>query len=221
MKQRTVLESKRASLYYDLMQQVKQYDVNPIMKHDVKDELYAMLKENELRNESIESLFPEGTSIFIQGLVAELKKKTLKEHVLELCMLLFGVYAACGLLSIIIRFSETGTMLQTINLDFGFMIKIVLYMMIALMGRKIREHCLINQRGVLIQWGGYGVVVFVAVPLLYFSNTLSAHPAFHVELPCLFTTIISMASTLCLALVLQKLYHQDMRAYLRKDGERI
>lgn len=216
MEQR-ILEQDRACLYYDLIQELKQYDLNPIMKHDVKDELYAMLKENELRNESIEHLFPQGTSVFMKNLISVIQKKTKKEHILELLIFLFGVCAIYGVIGMFIHLSETGTFLQYLTLDLGFMMKLVLYVIIGKAGKQIRQMRLSHEKNAYVTWSWYAILLVVAVPLIMMLNHLSSEPLWNLRLPCLPMTLGSIAILIWLIKYLLNQYHQDVIFYIKKE----
>lgn len=215
MEQR-ILEQERACLYYDLMQELKQYDLNPIMKHDVKDELYAMLKENELRNESIEHLFPQGTSVFIKNLTSVMQKKTKKEHILELLIFLFGVCAIYGVIDMFIHLFETSTLLQYLTLDLGFMMKLVLYVIIVKAGKQIRQMRLSHEKNAYFIWSWYAILLVVAVPLIMMLDHMSCEPLWNLRLPCLSMTLGSIAIVIWLIKYLLNQYHQDVIFYLKK-----
>lgn len=216
MEQR-ILEQNRACLYYDLMQELKQYDLNPIMKHDVKDELYAMLKENELRNESIEHLFPQGTSVFMKNLISVMQKKTKKEHILELLIFLFGVCAIYGVIGMFIHLFETGTFLQYLTLDLGFMMKLILLMIIGKTGKQIRQMRLSHEKNAYITWSWYVIFFAGAVPLIMMLDRLSSEPLWNVKLPCLPMTLGSIAIVIWLVKYLLNQYHQDVIFYIKKE----
>lgn len=219
MEQR-ILEQERACLYYDLMQGLKQYDLNPIMKHDVKDELYAMLKENELRNESIEHLFPQGTSVFIKNLTSVMQKKTKKEHILELLIFLFGVCAIYGVIGMFIHLSETGTFLQYLTLDLGFMMKLILLMIIGKTGKQIRQMRLSHEKNAYFIWSWYVILLVVVVPLIMMLDHMSCEPLWNLRILCLPMTLGSIAIVIWLIKYLLNQYHRDVILYIKKEDEK-